>query len=203
MKPTIHGLFSTPIYISKLERKFTDKENKFISESKIKVNKNLGNTTTNNNYILNTKPFNNLKKELDEIVKDYFDKVISSSNNIESYITQSWLNYTETNQYHHKHAHPNSIVSGIIYINADKKNDKIKFFKDNHSIIKPEIKDYNIWNSETWWFEVETGEIILFPSSLEHMVETKQGTNTRISLSFNTFVKGKIGSKKQLTELIL
>ena len=50
MKPTIHGLFSTPIYISKLERKFTDKENKFISESKIKVNKNLGNTTTNNNY---------------------------------------------------------------------------------------------------------------------------------------------------------
>jgi hypothetical protein len=35
------------------------------------------------------------------------------------------------------------------------------------------------------------------------MVEKKQGTNTRISLSFNTFVKGKIGVKDKLTELIL
>jgi len=35
------------------------------------------------------------------------------------------------------------------------------------------------------------------------MVETKQGTNTRISLAFNVFIKGKIGDKKGLTELFL
>ena len=48
-----------------------------------------------------------------------------------------------------------------------------------------------------------TGNIFLFPSSLTHMVETKQGENTRISLSFNVFVKGTIGNNKNLTELIL
>jgi hypothetical protein len=32
---------------------------------------------------------------------------------------------------------------------------------------------------------------------------TLGGTNTRISLAFNTFYKGSVGSNTQLTELIL
>jgi hypothetical protein len=43
----------------------------------------------------------------------------------------------------------------------------------------------------------------MFPSSLVHMVENKEGTNTRISLAFNVFIKGTIGNNKNLTELIL
>ena len=82
-------------------------------------------------------------------------------------------------------------------------HDKIKFFNDKYSTIKLEIKDWNMWNSESWWFPVKTGDIILFPSSLTHMVETKQGDNTRISLAFNVFIKGTVGNNKSLTELIL
>ena len=62
---------------------------------------------------LNQKSFKDLKTDLDLRVKDYFNKIISPANNITPYITQSWLNYTETNQYHHKHQHPNSLVSGV------------------------------------------------------------------------------------------
>ena len=203
MKAIINGIFSTPVYISKLERKFTDTELKFVKKSKLKIFPNEGNTTSNNNYILNEKPFNTLKKELDKIIKDYFDKVISPSNNIKPYITQSWLNYTEKDQYHHQHSHDNSIVSGVLYLNADKENDKIKFIKEEYKIISPEIKNYNIWNSESWFFSVETGQVVLFPSSLTHMVENKKGTNTRISLSFNTFITGILGDNKKLTELKL
>ena len=203
MEATINGIFSTPIYISKLNRKLTPLELKFVDKHKKDFYKNDGNITSNNNYILNEKPFANIKKELGLIVQDYFDKVISPANNITPYITQSWLNYTETNQYHHKHAHPNSLVSGVFYINSDKENDKIKFFNDRYQTIKTEIKEYNVWNSESWWFPVKTGDIILFPSSLTHMVETKQGDNTRISLAFNVFIKGTIGNNKSLTELVL
>ena len=200
----INGIFATPISIEKFERDFTSKEYKFIEKSKINSHKNKGgNVTSNENYILNKKSFSSLKKELDKRVKDYFNNVISISNNVEPYITQSWLNYTLANQYHHKHIHYNSIVSGVLYINADKKNDKIKFFKPHYQTIKLPTKEYNLWNSDAWWFSVETGDLFLFPSSLAHMVENKQGTNTRISLSFNTFVKGTLGVKKELTELIL
>ena len=203
MEATINGIFPTPIYISKLNRELNQKELSFIDKTKLNTYNNEGNTTSNDNYILNQKLFANIKKELDLRVQDYFDKVISPSNNITPYITQSWLNYTETNQYHHKHQHPNSLVSGVFYINCDKEHDKIKFFNDKYQTIKPEVKDWNIWNSETWWFSVKTGDIILFPSSLTHMVETKQGDNTRISLAFNVFIKGTVGNNKNLTELIL
>ena len=203
MKATIHSIFPTPIYISKLNRDFTPLELKFIDKHKKDYFQNVGNISSNNNYILNEKPFINIKKEIDKRIQDYFQKVISNTNKITPYITQSWLNYTETNQYHHKHKHPNSLVSGVFYINCHKTLDKIKFFKENNTTIKLEIKDWNLWNSETWWFPVNNGDIIMFPSSLTHMVETKQGANTRISLAFNVFIKGSIGSNKDLTELIL
>ena len=203
MEATINGIFPTPIYISKINREFTNKELSFIDKTKLDIYKNEGNTTSNDNYILNNKVFKNLKEELDLKVQDYFYKVISPANNITPYITQSWLNYTETNQYHHKHTHPNSLVSGVFYINCLEQHDKIKFFNERYQTIKPQIKDYNIWNSESWWFSVKTGDVIMFPSSLTHMVETKQGDNTRISLAFNVFIKGTIGNNKQLTELIL
>ena len=199
----ISGIFPTPIYVSKLNRELSKKEIDFIEKSKLNFYKNEGNITSTNNYILNEKTFSLLKKDLDLRIQDYFDKIISPANNITPYITQSWLNYTETNQYHHKHAHPNSLVSGVFYINCNEEFDKIKFFNEKYQTIKPEVKDWNIWNSESWWFSVKTGDVILFPSSLTHMVETKQGDNTRISLAFNVFIKGKIGNNINLTELYL
>ena len=202
-EPIINNLFPTPVYFSRLERNFTPLELKFVNKNKKDPYNNQGNITSNNNYILNKKPFLNIKKELDLKIKEYFDKIVCSSNKITPYITQSWLNYTDKNQYHHKHAHPNSLVSGVLYINSDEKFDKIKFFKDKYESISLEIKDYNLFNSNSWWFSVKTGDIVLFPSSLTHMVEAKEGDNTRVSLSFNVFIKGTFGDNKELTELIL
>jgi uncharacterized protein (TIGR02466 family) len=203
IESTINGIFPTPIYMSKLDRDLTKKELSFIDKSKLDFYRNEGNITSNNNYILNQKVFSKLKEDLDLRVQDYFKKVLSTTDAVTPFITQSWLNYTETKQYHHKHTHPNSLVSGVFYVNCHEELDKIKFFNEGYKTIKPEIKDWNLYNSESWWFTVKTGDIILFPSSLTHMVENKEGTNTRISLAFNVFIKGNIGNNKNLTELVL
>ena len=203
IESTINGIFPIPIYLSQLKRTLTKKELSLVDKSKLDHYKNDGNITSNDTYILNNKLFSSLKNELNLRVKDYFDKIISPSDDITPYITQSWLNYTETNQYHHKHKHPNSLVSGVFYINCMEEFDKIKFFKENYQTISPEIKNFNLWNSESWWFSVKTGDIIMFPSSLSHMVETKEGNNTRVSLAFNVFIKGKVGNNKALTELMV
>jgi uncharacterized protein (TIGR02466 family) len=205
MKETnIVGIFPTPIYITNLNRNFSKKEIDFINKTKFDTYKNEGNTTSKNTYILNDLIFKKLKQEINLTIKDYFNKIIVTKNNITPYITQSWLNYTETNQHHHKHEHPNSFLSGVLYINAVKEYDKIFFYKkDNYRMINPVVEQWNVYNSNLWWFPVETGQLILFPSSLTHSVETKKGNNTRISLAFNTFVKGAIGNNMELTELML
>jgi len=205
-KPIINNIFPTPIYTTKMDRGFTKQELNFVKEQKNHCTNNQGNINTKDNYILNRKEFKNIKKFLDKHCKNYLDTVICPKNNIDLYITQSWLNYTESNQYHHKHEHPNSVVSGVLYFDSDIKNDKILFsHSKGYQQIRPTIDKtkFNIWNSETWFFPVETGNLFMFPSSTTHQVETKKGINTRISLAFNTFYKGSIGSDIELTELIL
>ncbi len=199
----IHALFAMPVYITKLKREFTNEENKFTNKIKLRCHKNTGNRTSIDSNIINNKQFSSLRKELNKIVKDYFNKIICPSNNIKPYITQSWLNYTDTNQYHHIHNHSNSLVSGIVYMNADKDNDKVRFYSNKYNMIEIQTEKFNTFNTNSWWFTVETGQVFLFPSSLTHSVETKQGKNTRVSLAFNVFIEGVIGAKKRLTELTL
>ena len=206
MKPVINNIFPIPVYTTKMDRGFTKQELNFVKEQKNHCTNNQGNINTKDNYILNRKEFKNIKKFLDKHCKEYLDTVICPKNNIELYITQSWLNYTEANQYHHKHEHPNSVVSGVLYFDSDVKNDKILFsHSKGYQQISPETdkEKFNLWNSGTWFFPVETGNLFMFPSSSTHQVETKQGNNTRISLAFNTFYKGSVGSNTELTELIL
>ena len=204
MQPKIHGLFPIPIYSTDIDRNFTKKELDFVKDQKNYCTNNEGNINTTDNYILNRPELKKIKKFLDECCKDYLKTIICPQNNVEIYITQSWLSYTEENQYHPMHYHPNSVVSGVLYLDCDKDNDRIHFFSPlKYAHISPKINEFNIWNSPSWWFAVKTGQLLMFPSITTHKVNVKKGSNTRISLSFNTFYKGTIGSNKSLTELIL
>ena len=138
-----------------------------------------------------------------EAMLEYFKTVHEPKDDVSLYITQSWANYTDPGQYHHKHAHPNSFISGVFYPQADRSVDKIYFYKSGYERIKVAPQNWNHWNSESWWFEVGAGDLILFPSNLEHMVETKVGNETRVSIAFNTFLKGHIGVDESLTGLQL
>ena len=201
-KSFVEGLFPTPVYINNIDRNFTEQELQFVNDQQNNCIKNEGNIHTEDSYVLDRKQFKNIKIFLENCCKDYLEKIICPENNIELYITQSWLNYTKENQYHHKHLHSNSIISGVLYFNCN--NDSIKFYNSNiNHTLKPLIKNYNFWNSESCTFPTKTGELFMFPSSLNHGVDVKKGDNIRISLSFNTFYRGVLGSDTALTKLIL
>ena len=194
----VFNIFPTPIYLTSLDNTFVNVFNKF---SFIKQ-KNFGNYTSDNNFILNNKKFNKLNKELLKHVNYYLYNVLCYKD-IKPYITQSWLNYTSKDEYHHIHSHANSLISGVLYIKAIKEIDSITFEKPYHNVISPNIEKYNLYNSPSWFFPVETNNLILFPSNLKHFVTTKNDTSERISLAFNIFVKGTLGMKKNLTYLKL
>lgn len=195
-------LFPTAVGKFTLDREFTKQEYKFVEEQERRPN--MGNQTSVNNYVLKEKPMKKLSDFLAESANKYFQEVYRPKDNVKLYITQSWLNYTGTCQYHHKHAHPNSFISGVFYINADPTKDRIYFYgHESYKQIKLEPAEYNYYNSESWWLEAGTGILYLFPSSLTHMVPTINHEETRISLSFNTFLKGTIGENHSLTELLI
>ena len=204
-KTELHGIFPTPVHIGYLNRDFSKQELATFEKYGKDTHKNEGNITSNERYVLEDKSLAVLKTQVLDHVNLYIKNVIQPKNDIEPYITISWLNYTEEGQFHHKHEHPNSFLSGVLYIDSDRDNDKINFFRPypHYQQIKLNPKEWNLYNAESWWFAVETGMIVLFPSYLTHMVETKAGKNTRTSLAFNTFLKGTIGSGEELTELII
>jgi uncharacterized protein (TIGR02466 family) len=197
----IHNLFPTPVAIYKLDRKLTEEELVFIKGQETRPN--IGNVTSIDNTILRNHSMTKLRDFIESNVSEYFKTVYSPKHDVTLRITQSWINYTEPGQYHHKHAHPNSFVSGVFYPQANRETDKIYFYRDGFQQIKFPPSDWNVWNSESWWFEVGTEDLVLFPSSLTHMVETVKGEDTRISLSFNTFPVGLVGEEMDLTGLKL
>jgi uncharacterized protein (TIGR02466 family) len=200
---SIIGLFPTPIYSTFIKRKFTKQELNFVEQFNRTHVSNQGNTTSKNNYILELKEFKKLKLELEDILKDCIKKIHSPTHNVKCYITQSWLNYTKIGQYHHSHNHSNSFLSGVLYFNADQNFDKIYFHKERYEQLKIEAKNFNSYNSSSWWLPVETGKILIFPSWIRHSVGIKKEDNVRISLSFNTFLKGTVGIAAGLTEIKL
>jgi len=50
---------------------------------------------------------------------------------------------------------------------------------------------------------LKKGELILFPSNIQHSVPVNQSDEERISLSFNTWIKGNMGKEKMLTYIPL
>ena len=165
------------------------------------THKNMGNTTSNNRNILDHENMVDLRGFVHNCVDEYLKAIYAPKNEVSLRITQSWLNYTKPGEFHHKHAHPNSFISGVFYVKAKKDSDRIYFYKDGYQQLKLPTENWNLHNSDSWWFSVESGQLILFPSSLTHMVETVQGDDTRVSLSFNTFPVGYVGEDESLTGL--
>lgn len=191
----LHHIFPTPVALFRTS--ITQEEKEFIFS--LEQRPNNGNTTSKNSYLFKSPEMKNLAQFVDQCLLEFMTKIYAPKHRVTSYVTQSWANYTKPGQFHHKHAHPNSFISGCIYISA--KSDKIFFYRDGYRQIEIPTEQYNLYNSSSWWFEVNEGDVILFPSSLTHMVETLGDKEERISISFNTFLKGTIGDPDTLTEL--
>ena len=197
----INNLFPTAVGSFELGRDLSKLEQKFLFN--LETRPNQGNVTSANNYVLRDNRLSSLRLFLNNSLQEYFQATMSPQDNVKLEITQSWINYTKTGQYHHKHTHPNSVISGVFYIQASKEIDKLFFYNESYQQIKIVPKEFHVYNSESWWLPVETGRLLLFPSSLTHMVATTSGEDDRISMSFNTFYKGKLGDEVALTGLTL
>lgn len=190
----IESLFPTPLLITKLNRNITDNEKQFIKDSALSVRNNINNSITTSNNVLDNNELKDIKEYIETHIQEYKQKIISPKYDNTLYITESWINYTNKNQSHHKHSHDNSLVSGVFYFNTIE-NDAITFYKKKSGLsLSFDTETANVFNTLSYKLPVSNNMLILFPSELEHEVDINIQDKTRISLSFNVFVKGVVSN---------
>ncbi|NBW20461.1 MAG: hypothetical protein EBR82_72085, partial [Caulobacteraceae bacterium] len=145
----VHNLFPIPVGFTELGRSLSDEELFFIRE--LETRPNQGNTTSTNNFVLRDSALTSLRSFVEDAVGEYFKSTVNPKHNVSLRVTQSWCNYSDQGQYHHKHAHPNSYISGVFYVQTNP-DDRIYFYKDGWQQIKFPPDQWNPYNSESWWF---------------------------------------------------
>jgi uncharacterized protein (TIGR02466 family) len=196
------SLFPIGVLKAQFDRKFTKEEIDVISEISKDTKPNRSNFTSKDQYVLNRTEFSSIKEFLNTQLTSYYENILSADNRSKINITQSWVNFTNKNGAHHPHTHSNSYLSGVFYIKTND-NDKIHFKREFLPQLKVKPQEINFWNTEFWWLPAVEGILYIFPSYLEHWVETVTGDKTRVSLSFNSFPKGIIGLEEESNALIL
>ncbi len=198
-------LFSVPVLVCPYTNDYSS-ELEWIKKQKYRVKDSAResrglNHQSQDTFLLDKPELSRIRAFIEEKLDEYVTNIMGATNKV--VITQSWLNKNAKNQWHHEHVHPNSMVSGVWYPLINEKSPPIKFKRSDYSVTSFDIKEFNNFNSATYMLPLRKGELILFPSNLEHMVPPNQSDEERISLSFNTWSKGDRGDIESLTYLPL
>lgn len=200
-------VFPTPVYTANIRSQLDTREVYSLLQQK-EVEKNEYNAISKNRYVLDNFP--TLKEVLRSHVNNMFYKYLGEdSAKLSLRITQSWLNFNDTEDRHHEHYHDNSILSGVFYLSCDENTGNLNLYKPSVAAktavnLKTIKKNFDTpFSTEKIWLQPNPYDLIIFPSYLIHGVDANQSKKTRISLAFNTFYSGIIGAYDEDTELVL
>jgi uncharacterized protein (TIGR02466 family) len=152
-------------------------------------------------YILDKPQLKSLRKQITDAIDYFTHQSLGIDDGITFEITTSWANRYFGDEHVIKHTHENSMISGVYYIETTATTAPFVFERSHshvnlfHSTTTPTFKKthLNRYNSSTHTITPRTGDLLLFPSHLEHTVPGSDSKDTRYSLAFNCFAKGHMG----------
>lgn len=189
-------MFAMPIYQAMIGVDQTDRE-QLINERFTRISVGNGDIS-HDKYILENTRFANLKQKLLENINFFLKERLAIANNVEFFITNSWIMKHYRGDWSNKHFHENSLLSGIYYVQCDQISGDVGFVKPDHylnlfpSVFGFKFNSHNEFNSKEWWFTPREGELFLFPSHLEHVVDPSESDRDRICIAFNVWMKGNL-----------
>ena len=138
-----------------------------------------------------------LKQCIDRAVYDYAQQ--SGVNYELNWSIQGWGNVNMKGDYHNLHNHPHSWLSGTYYINVPDQSDaeiyrsdlnpaSISFFDPRPQANMNSIRGDNQVDPEHRVLP-KSGDLLLWPAFLHHLVHPNMSEFPRISISFNVIVK--------------
>ena len=102
-------------------------------------------------------------------------------------ITGCWATVLGKGAAHRAHGHPNNFLSGVYYVRTHAGADTISFHdpRNQTGIIKPPVVELTGENTDLVVVSVKNGTLLIFPSYLQHSVDTNMSEEERMSISFN------------------
>lgn len=199
----VHPLFAEPYFRANIAGSITPAQIAFIQG--LKMVNNMENLISENLYIFEEPELKSIKDAVQEVLDIYVRDVLCIPQRI--YVTQSWSLTNGPKVGMHGHSHSNSILSGSLYYCPLPSPPSNMVFTRHVSYqqidLPPEPGKRNIFNSPLTRITPKQDDLILFSSRLTHMVEPNASNQARHSIAFNTFVKGKLGNYRDVSELLL
>ncbi|MCI0666730.1 MAG: 2OG-Fe(II) oxygenase family protein [Methylococcaceae bacterium] len=102
-------------------------------------------------------------------------------------ITGCWATVLAKGATHKVHSHPNNFLSGVYYVRTQPGSDTINFHdpRSQPRVIRPPVVELTAENTDQVVVRVTNGTLLIFPSYLEHSVDTNMSAGERVSISFN------------------
>jgi len=133
--------------------------------------------------------------KINQNFKDLFNQINLSVKEVEKnlglekklILKNYWCNINYLGCFNRPHTHPDSVLSGVYYVNIPKNSGNLIFenFTTHTETTYRFVKKYNQYNSPKWAVMPKENLCVLFPSYLIHYVEPNLSNEERISISFN------------------
>ncbi|MFT6045148.1 MAG: hypothetical protein ACI9WC_000847 [Arenicella sp.] len=199
----VKPLFAEPIFRCDVSSAISAEQISFI-QNLVMVN-NQANLISENLYLFEEPEMASIKAAVQEALDTYASEVLCIPQQL--YVTQSWSLINNPTIGMHGHSHSNSVVSGsLYYCDLPEPNANMVFNRHRgyqQLELSPDRQKRNIYNTTANSVEPKQGEIILFSSGLQHLVEKNKSAQPRYSIAFNSFIKGKLGSYRDVSELTI
>ena len=196
MQEDLIGLFPTPLYV--INDFLTEEETTYlvdeVGKQEYKEDHYSHKAFIGESVSSHESGYNFLKQLDTHTSRQIFDKLTRSVNYLSSVcglgeldICMSWSNTQYPGSKLIDHQHPNSKISGSLYIKADESSSKIYFHNPNPYIPMDDYEYNTDFNNHVYWIQPRSGQLVLFPSWLKHGSNgDSNGTEERICIAFNT-----------------
>lgn len=137
------------------------------------------------------------KHRLFENIKECLNNHYMLHEDCDFYVDRMWINISKHNDYNADHTHPWSHFVGVFYVKTADDCGNISVSPNAHAndyqellYRKEEICNQHLMHP-TVDFIPKEGRLLLFPSSLSHLVRMNKSNSDRISISFDIVFTNK------------
>ena len=103
-------------------------------------------------------------------------------------MSESWYNLSLKGSFQEGHVHARNVFSCVYYASVPEGSGNLLLYSNENEMMPlHNIKEYNGYNSLTYHVKPQEGLLVIFKSSIRHMVEVGHNDDPRISLSFNFY----------------